>query len=401
MTQNQAPPGPSFRPASGSFAGRPQVLLAGFILLVFCTGTAEFLVAGLLPEVSADLDVSLPVAGQAATAYALTVAFGGPLVTLATARLPRKGLVLGLCGVFVFGTLLSALAPGFAVLLVGRVLAASAQATLFAIALVVATSVVSPDRAGRAVAAVTSGLTVATVLGVPLGQWVGGATHWRVPFLAAAAAAVLGTLLVAVSMPRAATAPAEGALAELSVLRRTPVLLSLATTAVGCAGVGVVFTYLVPLLTDVSGFTGGAVTALLVAYGVGGFTGNVVAGRLADRSVGATLRGVFTAMVAVMALLPFAAPVPWAAVLAVGALGVLSTATIAPLQTLLLRHASGAPTLSVAVNVGAFNLANALGASLGGLGVGVGLLRWNGLLGAVFAGVGLLLAGAVLRRTRS
>ncbi|GAB2866757.1 MFS transporter [Actinocorallia aurea] len=397
MTQNPLVSGPSVAPAVPSSAGRPSILLGGFVLLVFCTGTAEFLVSGLLPQLSADFGVSVPVAGQAATAYALTVAFGGPLVTLATARRPRKGLVLALCGVFVLGTLLSALAPSFPVLLAGRVLAASAQATLFAIALVVATSVVAPEKAGRAVAAVTSGLTVATVLGVPLGQYTGEATHWRVPFLAVAAVAAAGTVLVALAMPRTA-APAEGALSELAVLRRGPVLLSLATTAFGCAGVGVVFTYLVPLLTDVSGFGGSAVTALLLAYGAGGFAGNVAAGRLADADLGGTLRGVFAAMVAVMALLPFAAPVPWAAVAAVAALGVLSTATIAPLQTVLLRHAAGAPTLSVAVNVGAFNLANALGAALGGIGAGAGLLRWNGLLGAVFALAGLVLAGVLLRR---
>ncbi|WP_170201675.1 MFS transporter [Actinocorallia herbida] len=397
MTQNQVRSGPSAGPAAPALARHPSILLGGFILLVFCTGTAEFLVSGLLPQLSADFDVSVPVAGQAATAYALTVALGGPLVTIATARLPRKGLVLALSVLFGLGTLLSALAPSFPLLLAGRVVAASAQATLFAIALVVATSVVSPDRAGRAVAAVTSGLTVATVLGVPLGQYAGQATGWRVPFVVVAIVAAAGTVLIASAMPRTA-APAKGALAELAVLRRGPVLLSLATTAVGCAGVGVVFTYLVPLLTDVSGFTGGAVTALLFAYGVGGFTGNVLAGRLADASLGATLRGVFAATVVVMALLPLAAPVPWAAVLAVGALGVLSTATIAPLQTVLLRHAEGAPTLSVAVNVGAFNLANALGAALGGISVGAGLLRFNGLFGAVFALAGLLLAGAVLRR---
>jgi DHA1 family inner membrane transport protein len=377
-------------------AARTTALMTGFVILVFCTGTAEYLAAGLLPQVAADLGVSVAAAGQTVTAYALGVAVGGPIVTLATVRLPRKGLALSLVGVFVAGTALTALAPSYSALLAGRVIAASAQATLFAIGLIVATGSFGPGRTGRAIAIVSSGLTVATLLGVPLGAFMGAQLGWRGPFAVVAGLAIVGGGLIAATMPRT-PAPSTGARDELRVLRRPPVILAIATTVVGFAGVGVVFAYLVPLLTGVTGIGPATIPALLLAYGIGGFAGNLVAGRLADRRLGTTVRAVFTALVVTLAAMPFAAAQPATAVAAVLLLGLLSTATIAPLQTLLLRHASTAPTLAMAVNVGAFNLANAIGASLGGVGVAAGMLQWNGLLGAALAAAGLILAGAALR----
>lgn len=377
------------------------MVLAGFVLLVFCTGTAEYLVAGVLPQVADDLQISVAAAGQTVTAYALGVAIGGPIVTVATARLPRKGLALSLGLLFVAGTLLAAAAPGFGWLIVGRVVAACAQATLFAIALVTAAQVMGPARSGQAVAIVSSGLTVATMLGVPLGVLLGGGTSWRLPFLIIAAVALAGVALLALTMPRT-PAPTTGVADEVRTLLRGPVLLAVATTILGFAGVGVVFTYLVPLLTDITGLTAGMVPALLLAYGAGGFAGNLIAGRLTDISLSATLRGVLIALVFTLAAFPLLAEHPVPMVILTLVLGLLSTATIAPLQTLLLRHAGAAPSLSLAVNVGAFNLATAIGSALGGVGVAAGLLRWGGFGGAVIAALGLLLAGLALRaRTHS
>lgn len=384
--------------SSDSARTRSVLALAGFVLLVFCTGTAEYLVAGVLPQLSADLSVSIATAGQTVTAYALGVAVGGPIVTVLTARLPRKGLALSLGAVFIVGTVLTVLAPTYSWVIVGRVVSACSQATLFAIGLTTAAKVMGPARQGQAIAIVSSGLTVATVLGVPLGALLGGSTSWRIPFIIVAAAAALGVLLLAVAMPRT-PAPTTGVRDEIRTLLRGPVLLAVSATVIGFAGVSVVFTYLVPLLSNVTGIPAGMVPTLLLAYGIGGFAGNLIAGRLADLALGKTLFGVFLALILTLAAFPFVAEHPIPMVGLVLILGLLSTATIAPLQSLVFRHAGAAPTLSLAVNVGAFNLANAIGSALGGLGVAAGLLQWGGFGAAGFALLGLALTALALRAT--
>lgn len=377
---------------------RPILILAGFVLLVFCTGTAEYLVAGILPQLAADLDVSIATAGQTVTAYALGVAIGGPIVTVLTAQFPRKGLALCLGLLFVAGTLVTVLAPTYALVVVGRVLSACSQATLFAIGLTASAEIMGPGRQGQAIAIVGSGLTVATVLGVPLGALLGGNTNWRIPFVFVAVAAIIGVGLLAAAMPRT-PAPATGVRDEIRTLLRGPVLLAVATTVIGFAGVSIVFTYLVPLLSDISGITDAAIPGLLLAYGVGGFVGNLIAGRLADLSLGRTLVGVFCALIITLSAFPLFARLPVPMIALVLLLGLLSTATIAPLQSLVMRHTGAAPTLSLAVNVGAFNLANAIGSTLGGFTVAAGLLQWGGFGGAAFALFGLVLTALALRAT--
>jgi DHA1 family inner membrane transport protein len=370
---------------------RTVLTLACLCLSVFVVGTAEFLVAGLLPQIGADLQVSVPVAGQAVTAYALGAVIAGPVVAMGTVRLPRKGLMLALMAIFVMGCAVSALAPSYPVLLAGRVISSIGHATFFATTLIVATTVVSAGRAGTAIAAVTSGLTVANLLGVPLGAALGQDMGWRLPFAALAALGLVCLALLAFTLPRIPVQPA-GAAAEIAVLTRRPVLLAIATTAVGFAGVGVVFTYVAPMLNEVSGFAPSTVSLLLVAYGVGSLLGNLVTGRLADRALGATLRGVFACLTVLLAMLPLAVVHrPWAAAAVLG-LGLLTTATVAPLQTLILRHAGAAPTLAVTVNVAAFLLAHAVGSMLGAGVVTVAGLRWTGLAGAVLSAAGLLLS---------
>lgn len=379
-------------------ARRAFPVIAGFLLCIFAIGTAELLVSGLLPEIAASAHVSAATAGQLVTAYAAGVVIGGPLITAATARMARKGLVLSLIALFIAGSLTSAAASSYGLLLAGRVLAALSQGTLYAISIVVVTAVVPPDRAGRAIATVVSGLTVATVLGVPLGAVLGRAFGWRLPFLAVAVIAAAGGIVLAMTMPRT-PAPPAGARSEVRVLARRPVLLAIATTAVGFAGTGTVLTYLIPLLTQVTGFSPDTASALLLAYGAGSLLGNLAAGRLTDVSPIMTVRIVFGGLAVILAVLPFAATRQPAAVIAVLAFGLLATATIAPLQSLILQHAADAPTLSVAVNVSGFNMANALGSALGGGMVAAGALRWNGLAGAILALAGLGLARVASSRT--
>ncbi|MFF0518696.1 MFS transporter [Actinomadura nitritigenes] len=380
--------------------GKSLVSLAALCASVFVVGTSEYLVAGMLPEIGADLGVSQGTAGQAVTAYALGVVIGGPLVTMATARLPRKGLAIGLMLLFAAGSALSALAPTFALLLAGRVVSSLSHAAFLALALVMATGVVPEHRTGSAIATVASGFTVATLLGVPLGSLLGHAAGWRAPFAVLTALTLASVALLALVLPRR-PAPAMSLRDELRVVTRKPVLLATAITAVGFSGVSVVFTFIAPLLTRISGFSSAAVSALLLAYGAGSFLGNLAAGKLTDRSMTATVRGVFGGLTGVLAAMPFAAAWRPTAVLAVLALGLLATATIAPLQGLILRHAGTAPTLAVSVNVGAFNLGAAAGSALGGLLVAGGALRWNGLAGAVLSLTGLALTYLIPSRTRT
>ncbi|RSN61933.1 MFS transporter [Actinomadura sp. WAC 06369] len=374
--------------------------LAALCASVFVVGTAEYLIAGLLPEVSADLGVSQGTAGQAVTAYALGVVIGGPVVTIATARLPRKGLAIGLMLLFAAGSALSALAPTFTMLLAGRVVSSLSHAAFLAMALVMATSVVPAHKTGSAIATVASGFTVATFLGVPLGSLLGHAAGWRAPFAVLTAITLAAVALLALVLPRQ-QAPATSLRDELRVVSRKPVLLAIATTAVGLSGVALVFTYIAPLLIRVTGFSPAAVSALLLAYGAGSFLGNLAAGKLTDKSMTATVRGVFGGLTGVLAAMPFAAAWQPTAVLAVLGLGLLATATIAPLQGLILHHAGTAPNLAVSVNVGAFNLAAAVGSALGGFLVAADALRWNGLVGAVLSLTGLGLTYLLLPRTRT
>ncbi|MDA2812664.1 MFS transporter [Nocardiopsis sp. RSe5-2] len=379
--------------------GKSIAALAALCTGVFVIGTSEYLVAGVLPGLGADLRVTQGTAGQAVTAYALGVVIGGPVVALATARLPRKGLAIGLMLLFAAGSAISALAPTFGMLLVGRVVSSLSHATFFALSLVMAVRVVPEHRSGTAISAVASGLTAAMLLGVPLGSLLGNAAGWRAPFAALTALSVVAVALLAAALPRQ-EAPSTRPRDELRVVTRTPVLLAIATTAVGFSGVTVVFTYIAPLLTRVSGFSPAAVSALLLAYGGGSVLGNLAAGRLSDRSLSATVRGVFGGLTGVLAALPFAVAWQPSAVLAVLLLGLLTTATIAPLQGLIMRHAGEAPTLAAAVNVGAFNLGAAAGSALGGLIVAADALRWTGAAGAALSLVGLGLTYLVLPRTR-
>jgi MFS transporter, DHA1 family, inner membrane transport protein len=318
-------------------------------------------------------------------------------MTMLTARLPRKPLALGLMLLFAAGSALSALASSFTMLLAGRVVSSLSHAAFLALALVMATSVVPEHKTGSAIATVASGFTVATLLRVPLGSLLGHAAGWRAPFAVLTALTLAAIALLALVLPKQQASSAS-LRDELRVVSRKPVLLAIATTAVGFSGVSVVFTYIAPLLTGIGGFSPAAVSALLFAYGAGSFLGNLAAGKLTDRSMSATVRGVSGALTGVLVAMPFAAAWQPTAVLAVLGLGLLATATIAPLQGLILRHGGSAPTLAVAADVGAFNLCAAASA-LGGAIVAAGALRWTGLAGAVLSLSGLALTYLVLPRT--
>jgi DHA1 family inner membrane transport protein len=360
------------------------VALWALTICVFAVGTAEYVISGILPQLSRGLGVSSVTAGQLVTVYAVTIVVAGPLLTAASSRWRRRPLMLGLLTLFLCGTVLSAAAPSFGFLVGARIVSALSHATFFAVCTVAAVQLVPPERAGSAIAIVASGLTLATVLGVPLGTLVGQSYGWRVTFWAVAGFAALGILALAVLVPNGQVAPGTSRRAELAALRRPGVQLALCMTVFGYAGVFTAYTYIVPLLEEVTHFRPGAVTILLLAFGVGALAGNFLAGQLADRHLMASLVGILAALMVVLLALGLAIGDQIATAILLFLLGFTAFATVPGLQTRIIGQAGGAPTLAAATNIAAFQLANALGAGLGGLVVGSSL----GLRGLMFVAIG-------------
>ena len=334
----------------------------------FGIGTTEFVIMGVLEQVAADLDVSIRQAGLLISGYALGVFVGAPLLTIASARWPRKKVLVALMVIFTLGNLACALAPNYSMLMVARVMTSLAHGTFFGVGSVVATGLVAPDKRASAIATMFTGLTVATLLGVPAGAWMGHEYGWRTTFWAITGVGVLATLVIALMVPRnSGDGEALGWRKSLASICRPTVLLGLLMTALGIAGVFTVFTYIQPMLTGIAGFSQEAVSLILLVFGVGMIVGNLLGGRLADRGLAPALIITLAVLVAVLGLFPLALGYQWATVIFVGLLGMAGFATVAPLQLWVLNRAEGAASLASSFNIGAFNLGNAIGAGLGGV----------------------------------
>jgi DHA1 family inner membrane transport protein len=347
----------------------------------------------LLPEVAGDFDVSIPTAGLLVTGYALGVVIGAPLLTVLGTKVPRKRMLMVLMGLFVAGNLLSAVAPTFALMLSGRVLASLAHGAFFGIGSVVATALVAPGKRAGALAMMFTGLTVANVVGVPLGTLLGQSAGWRVTFAVVAALGVIGLLGIARLVPEMPRPEGVRLRHELAAFRNVQVLLAMAMTVLGFGGVFAAVTYIAPMMTRVAGFSDGSVTWLLVLFGLGMVAGNLIGGRFADRALMPMLYASLGGLAVVLALFTLTAHNKIASAVTIALIGALGSATVPSLQKRVLDHAHGAPTLASAVNVGAFNLGNALSAWLGGLVIaaGLGYAAPNGV-GAALAAAALALA---------
>ncbi|GAB3787517.1 MFS transporter [Dyella agri] len=369
----------------------------------FGIGTTEFVIMGLLQQVSADLGVSIATAGLLISGYAIGVFAGAPVITIATRRLPRKAVLLGLMAIFILGNLACALAGSYVALMAARVLTSLAHGTFFGVGAVVATSLVPEQRKASAIATMFNGLALATLIGVPACAWLGLHFSWHAAFWAVTAIGMLAMLALAVLVPPTQGESAPAALGvELRAIAGVPVLLGLATTVFGFAGVFVVYTYIEPLLTQVAGFGDAMVSPVLLVFGAGMAIGNPLGGRLADRRLSSALIGTLVALVAVLLVFGFAQHARWSMVLFTGQLGMAMFATVAPLQLWILRQAGDAPSLASSLNIGAFNLANALGAWLGSAviahGAGLTALPWAA---ALVTGIGIALAAYALRGRRA
>lgn len=335
----------------------------------FGIGVTEFVIMGLLLEVSRELGVTIAAAGMLISGYALGVTIGAPVLTALTARWPRKHVLVGLMVIFVIGNAACALAPTYGWLMAARVLTALTHGTFFGVGAVVATGLVAEDKRASAIAVMFTGLTVATVLGVPFGTWLGQHYGWRATFWAVSLVGLAALVVLAALVPQDRTATeASDWRADLRAIARRPVLLGLLMTVLGYAGVFAVFTYIAPLLTQISGFKDSAVSPILLIFGGGLVAGNLLGGKLADRNLIRSILGTLTVLALTLGLMTFALNSQIAAVLFTGLLGAAAFATVAPLQMWVLSKADGAgQSLASSFNIGAFNLGNAIGAWAGGM----------------------------------
>ena len=387
-------------------ATKPRTPLALYALTVgaFGIGTTEFVIMGLLLQVAADLHVSIAAAGLLISGYALGVFVGAPLLTVASSRMPRKAVLVALMVIFTLGNLACALAPNYPLLMLARVITSLAHGTFFGVGAVVATGLVPADRRASAISIMFTGLTVATLLGVPAGAWLGLHFGWRATFWAVSAIGVIATIIIATLVPagHGDTTPIA-VREELKAIARPPVLLGLLMTVLGFAGVFTVYTYIQPILTQVSGFGESAISPILLVFGVGMIAGNLLGGRLADRRLMPALLLTLATLAVVLGVMSFALHNQMLTVIFVGLLGVAAFATVPPLQLWVLHKAEGAQSLASSLNIGAFNLGNALGAWLGGVvivhGPGLGAVTWVAALVTV-SGLAVALCGLRLERTR-
>ncbi|WP_345044545.1 Cmx/CmrA family chloramphenicol efflux MFS transporter [Streptomyces sannanensis] len=343
-------------------------------LSVFALGTSEFMLSGLLPPIADDMHVSIPKAGLLISAFAIGMVIGAPLLAVATLRLPRKTTLVALISLFGLGQVAGALAPSYEVLFASRVVSAFACAGFWAVGAAVAIAMVPVNARARAMAVMIGGLSIANVLGVPAGAFLGEHFGWRSAFWAVAAASAVALAGVVSLIPRIPLPEEKPQLKrELAIYRDRQVLLSVVVTALAAGGVFCAFSYLAPLLTDVAGLDSGWVPSVLALFGVGALVGTTVGGRVADAHLfGVLLSGITASTVFLIALAVFASS-PVAVVALSFLLGVSAFYTAPALNARMFNVAGAAPTLAGATTTAAFNLGNTGGPWLGGTVIDAGL----------------------------
>ena len=367
----------------------------------FGIGTTEFVIMGLLPDVARDLGVSIPRAGLLVTGYALGVTFGGPVLALMTAKADRRKALLFLVGIFILGNLLCAIAPTYGLLMAARVVTAVCHGTFFGLGAVVAATIVPPQMRARAIAMMFSGLTLANVLGVPFGTALGQALGWRATFWAVVAIGVVAATALALWLPRNIPNQSTSLIAEARTLRRAGVWLAMSISTVSSIALFSVFTYIAPILTDVTGISAHGVTIMLLLFGAGLTLGNAVGGRLGDWKLMPTLIGGTVLLIAIQLVFFMTSGSMLAAGATVFAWGFLVFVIIPSIQMQVLHAARGAPTLASTLNQSAFNLGNASGAWIGGLAIDAGVSYGQlPLIGAVASLVGLGVVTATVLHDR-
>jgi DHA1 family inner membrane transport protein len=374
----------------GFFGNLPILALA---LASFGIGTTEFVIMGLLPDVALDLGVSIPDAGLLVTGYALGVTFGAPFLAIATARMDRRRALLLLISIFILGNFLCAIAPDYWLLMAARVVTAFCHGAFFGLGAVVASNLVAPHKRVQAIALMFSGLTLANVLGVPFGTALGQELGWRSTFWAVVAIGVFAASALYVALPRKIAASTGSLWLEAKSLGKPQVLLAMLISVLAAASMFSVFTYITPMLTDITGITPRQVTYVLLLFGVGLTVGNYIGGRLGDWRLMPAIIIAFTLLIGILVVFTETLTSVIPAVATVMLWGVVAFALVSPLQMRVVNEASDAPNLASTLNQGAFNLGNAAGAWFGGIAITQGIsyqhIPW---LGAAIAVLALLFA---------
>src|SRR6266446_6921276 len=335
-------------------------------LAAFAIGTAEFVIAGILPEVANSLRVTEGQAGKLITAYALAIVLGGPMLTLWLARFEKRSVLIGLMALFIAGNLIGAVTTNYNVLLIGRVIAGLAQGPFFGIGAVVATKLVSDKLAGQAVGQMFAGLTLANVLGVPAGTWIGNSLGWNMTFLVISAVGVITAAAVVAFVPaqgRDRSVPSIRG--QLRAFNDRNLIASLAITILGWVGFMTFYGYIAPV-ARVAGFSAADLTWVLVIVGIGLIIGNMLGGRTADANLRQSLILWPAAMIVSLIVVGFVASSKWPFLVAAFVFGVASFANVPPMQMRVMKYGKAAPEIAATANISAFNVANALGGLIGG-----------------------------------
>ncbi|WP_307476042.1 MFS transporter [Paenibacillus harenae] len=355
-------------------AGSIMAAVLSLTLGTFAFGMTEFVIMGLLTNVAQDLNISIASAGQLITGYALGVAIGGPVMTVLTLRMPRKQLLCALLVIFIAGNALAALAPNYSVLMLARVLTSLAHGTFFGVSSVIAAGLVSPEKRASAIALMYTGLTVANIVGVPLGTYIGQQFGWNSTF---SIVAVLGLLVVAgiiLFVPKVPHNRKASIGKELKIFGNRQVLLAFFVTVFGFGGVFTAFTYIDPLLQEITGFNEQYVTGILILFGIGMTVGNLVGGKLADWRLMPSLMACLAFLAVMLFIFFFTVDNKVLSVITIFIWGMASFLIVPGLQMRIMDMAKDAPTMASTANQSAFNLGNAGGAIIGGLAVnGIGL----------------------------
>lgn len=390
--------------------GRVRLALLALALGGFGIGATEFVAMGLLPDIARDLlpdlyaddpEGALGQTGWVISAYAAGVVVGAPTIAALAARFPRRRLLLALAAAFTLGTVFSAVAPTFELVVVARFVAGLPHGAYFGVAALVASSLMGPGKRGQGVALVLSGLTIANVIGVPLITLLGQTAGWRAAYLAVAAIFAATFVAILALVPTQPGDPAATFRRELKVFKRIGVWFALLTGAIGFGGFFAVYSYVAPLATEVTGLEAGAVPFALVVVGVGMTIGNFLGGRLADRGASRAIFICFAAFAISLTVLALTATTLAGLLIGLFLVGLAASALSPVIQTRLMDVAGDSQTLAAAINHSSLNIGNSLGAFLGGAVIAAGLgyiaPTWVGLAMCV-PGVLFALAGAIVSR---
>ncbi|WP_036634389.1 MFS transporter [Paenibacillus massiliensis] len=377
-----------------SSSGRFPLALFCLTAGAFAIGMTEFVIMGLLPNVARDLDVTIAQAGQLITGYALGVALGAPILTIATSKIAQKQLLCLLMVIFIIGNLVGALAPSYGLLMGSRLVTALAHGTFLGTGSLIAARLVRPDRRAAAVSMVLAGLTIANIIGVPFGTLIGQQLGWRASFGAITIMGIISLIGIITMIPKIEQTEQPSLSKEVSSLFQPQVLLILATGAFGCCSMFAVFTYITPMLTDVAGFQESSVTWILVMYGIGVTLGNLIGGRLADWKLMPSVITIFIILSALLLILSGVLHIPALALIFIFLWGMAAFGIMPGIQLRIMNLAHEAPRLAATSSHSALNLGNAAGAFIGGVVLTQAGLVYVPLVGGLIAAIGTV--GAIL-----